>query len=193
MSCLQELQILRPLCEAGWNVRSLQALRSVDPTGTIQSRCPLPCPTTHNAGAGIGRVRPGGFLQVVASPEFTCPSRDRRTLCVIRKRCRELSRVRPLPLPLPVFGKGLGGICRWHWLKSLRYARQYGTLFLDDFRCFSVPPMLLESIGYDHGSNCHGRGRGFEPRRPRHSFQKTYGTYGDPLVGAERCNPSRES
>jgi hypothetical protein len=22
---------------------------------------------------------------------------------------------------------------------------------------------------------CHGRGRGFEPRRPRHSFQKTYG------------------
>ena len=21
---------------------------------------------------------------------------------------------------------------------------------------------------------CHGRGRGFEPRRPRHSFQKTY-------------------
>ena len=28
---------------------------------------------------------------------------------------------------------------------------------------------------------CHGRGRGFEPRRPRHSFQKTYGTYG-PIV-----------
>jgi hypothetical protein len=22
---------------------------------------------------------------------------------------------------------------------------------------------------------CHGRGRGFEPRRPRHTFQKTYG------------------
>ena len=25
---------------------------------------------------------------------------------------------------------------------------------------------------------CHGRGRGFEPRRPRHTFQKTYGIYG---------------
>ena len=25
---------------------------------------------------------------------------------------------------------------------------------------------------------CHGRGRGFEPRRPRHTFQKIYGTYG---------------
>jgi hypothetical protein len=25
---------------------------------------------------------------------------------------------------------------------------------------------------------CHGRGRGFEPRRPRHTFQNTYGTYG---------------
>ncbi len=40
---------------------------------------------------------------------------------------------------------------------------------------------------------CHGRGRGFEPRRPRHTFQSTYGTYGDPLVGAERCNPYRNS
>jgi hypothetical protein len=25
---------------------------------------------------------------------------------------------------------------------------------------------------------CHGRGRGFEPRRPRHTFHKTYGIYG---------------
>ena len=25
---------------------------------------------------------------------------------------------------------------------------------------------------------CHGRGRGFEPRRPRHSFQSTYGMFG---------------
>ena len=25
---------------------------------------------------------------------------------------------------------------------------------------------------------CHGRGRGFEPRRPRHTFQRTYGIYG---------------
>ena len=28
---------------------------------------------------------------------------------------------------------------------------------------------------------CHGRGRGFEPRRPRHTFQRTYGAYG-PIV-----------
>ncbi len=25
---------------------------------------------------------------------------------------------------------------------------------------------------------CHGRGRGFEPRRPRHTFQRTYGMFG---------------
>ncbi len=31
---------------------------------------------------------------------------------------------------------------------------------------------------------CHGRGRGFEPRRPRHTFQKIYGTYG-PNVTSE--------
>jgi hypothetical protein len=28
--------------------------------------------------------------------------------------------------------------------------------------------MLMESMGYKHLYNCHGRGRGFEPRRPRH-------------------------
>jgi outer membrane protein TolC len=27
-------------------------------------------------------------------------------------------------------------------------------------------------------SSCHGRGRGFEPRRPRHTFQSTYGMFG---------------
>ena len=31
---------------------------------------------------------------------------------------------------------------------------------------------------------CHGRGRGFEPRRPRHTFQMTYGKYG-PIVTAK--------
>ena len=29
---------------------------------------------------------------------------------------------------------------------------------------------------------CHGRGRGFEPRRPRHTFQMTYGAYGPSLT-----------
>jgi len=29
----------------------------------------------------------------------------------------------------------------------------------------------LESMGYESLSFCHGRGRGFEPRRPRDSFQ----------------------
>jgi hypothetical protein len=41
-----------------------------------------------------------------------------------------------------------------------------------------VPPMPLESTTYVHGYNCHGRGRGFEPRRPRHTFQSTYRMYG---------------
>ena len=29
-----------------------------------------------------------------------------------------------------------------------------------------MPPMLLKSVTWSHLSNCHGRGRGFEPRRP---------------------------
>ena len=31
-----------------------------------------------------------------------------------------------------------------------------------------MPPMLPDSITYRCLYNCHGRGRGFEPRRPRH-------------------------
>jgi hypothetical protein len=34
---------------------------------------------------------------------------------------------------------------------------------------------------------CHGRGRGFEPRRPRHTFQKSYGTYG--MTNLRTANP----
>jgi hypothetical protein len=41
-----------------------------------------------------------------------------------------------------------------------------------------VPPMALKSIGYGYLFNCHGRGCGFEPHRPRHTFQKTYGLHG---------------
>jgi hypothetical protein len=40
-------------------------------------------------------------------------------------------------------------------------------LILDDLGCLTVPPMLLESITYTRFAICHGRGRGFEPRRPR--------------------------
>ena len=29
---------------------------------------------------------------------------------------------------------------------------------------------------------CHGRGRGFEPRRPRHRFQRAYGIRGSPSI-----------
>jgi hypothetical protein len=54
-----------------------------------------------------------------------------------------------------------------------------------------VPPMLLESISYDQKHNCHGRGRGFEPRRPRHKTstkQKVYGTRLNQAVFAKVLN-----
>ena len=35
---------------------------------------------------------------------------------------------------------------------------------------------------------CHGRGRGFEPRRPRHTFQKTYGIYGPTVTSKSGSN-----
>src|SRR5579863_6968090 len=38
--------------------------------------------------------------------------------------------------------------------------------------------MLMFSMSYVQKHFCHGRGRGFEPRRPRHTFQMTYGAYG---------------
>jgi hypothetical protein len=36
------------------------------------------------------------------------------------------------------------------------------------------------------GSGHNGRGRGFEPRRPRHTFQMTYGTYGPNVTTKSR-------
>ncbi len=35
---------------------------------------------------------------------------------------------------------------------------------------------------------CHGRGRGFEPRRPRHTFQKTYGMMGPKVTSKSGSN-----
>ena len=32
---------------------------------------------------------------------------------------------------------------------------------------------------------CHGRGRGFEPRRPRHTFQRSYSELAETTEGAE--------
>jgi hypothetical protein len=49
-----------------------------------------------------------------------------------------------------------------------------------------VPPMLLKSTGYDRGFNCHGRGRGFEPRRPRHSFQKSSLEWAETIEGEKK-------
>jgi hypothetical protein len=34
---------------------------------------------------------------------------------------------------------------------------------------------------------CHGRGRGFEPRRPRHTFLRTYGVFGTEVTDLHRC------
>ena len=39
-------------------------------------------------------------------------------------------------------------------------------------------PLRLVSTSYEFPVSCHGRGRGFEPRRPRHTLQMTYGAYG---------------
>jgi hypothetical protein len=38
------------------------------------------------------------------------------------------------------------------------------------YRCRPLP---LVSVSYGFPAHCHGRGRGFEPRRPLHSFQMT--------------------
>jgi len=35
---------------------------------------------------------------------------------------------------------------------------------------------------------CHGRGRGFEPRRPRHTFQMSFLEWAETIEGAEGHN-----
>ena len=39
----------------------------------------------------------------------------------------------------------------------------------------------LISISYISHGRCHGRGREFESRRPRHSFQNTYADFGETI------------
>ncbi len=38
-------------------------------------------------------------------------------------------------------------------------------------------PLRLVSISYATRISCHGRGRGFEPRRPRHKHQNFWGLW----------------
>ncbi len=49
---------------------------------------------------------------------------------------------------------------------------------LHDFGGFRRSPRACKSLKILARVDCHGRGRGFEPRRPRHTFRMTYGTYG---------------
>ncbi len=53
------------------------------------------------------------------------------------------------------------------------------TVSVGPIRRSGSHPRRLVSTSYALRISCHGRGRGFEPRRPRHSFQSTYGTFGN--------------
>jgi hypothetical protein len=44
---------------------------------------------------------------------------------------------------------------------------------LYDLGGFRRSPRACKSLKNLKRQDCHGRGRGFEPRRPRHSFQST--------------------
>ena len=47
-------------------------------------------------------------------------------------------------------------------------AERLPTDFYKDLECFWLPSVPIVSMGYDQKYFCHGRGREFESRRPRH-------------------------
>src|ERR1700728_1827774 len=56
-----------------------------------------------------------------------------------------------------------------------RVLKEFLPVFSTAFECFSWPSMLMFSMSYVQKHFCHGRGRGFEPRRPRHTFSSSFG------------------
>ena len=55
------------------------------------------------------------------------------------------------------------------WMESLSFYRTFLKLLHDNLGDVA---QLVRALP------CHGRGRGFEPRRPRHTFQSSYGMFG---------------
>ena len=56
---------------------------------------------------------------------------------------------------------------------------------LQDFRGFRRSPRVCKSLKNLKREDCHGRGRGFEPRRPRHTFQKSSLEWAETTEGAK--------
>jgi hypothetical protein len=56
---------------------------------------------------------------------------------------------------------------------------KYGPVIVSDRsdRALRSHPCRVVSISYEQMLGCHGRGRGFESRRPRHSFQKSWSDF----------------
>ena len=64
----------------------------------------------------------------------------------------------------PLFGCGI---------PKLKSGNNVGTIRvpLCSFTCFRVPSCACKSLKFQIKALCHGRGREFESRRPRHSFR----------------------
>ena len=63
---------------------------------------------------------------------------------------------------------------------------------LYDFGGLRRSPRVCKSLKNLKTVDCHGRGRGFEPRRPRHTFQKTYlelAEFNWGAKGTQKCAP----
>src|SRR6266704_1650162 len=58
---------------------------------------------------------------------------------------------------------------------------------VDALRCFLYDESVGRLAQLVRALPCHGRGRGFESRRPRHSFQRVCANFTETNEGAKRC------
>jgi hypothetical protein len=88
--------------------------------------------------------------------------------------CFEANSLRGVSDRRQITARGLGPFSHHLSIQILMHNPIQKCAAVHDFGGIRHSPRACKSLKNLRVQDCHGRGRGFEPRRPRHRFQKTY-------------------